>query len=184
MPKLELSEKQLRLISQALDFYARVGIGQMWAINDHPTFEKILEEKLRPSKVLEVGDSTERGEIKEICENMVTTEGNWGNGKELRKHPAEEVKLSIDYEKFHSIRDRAEEVLNIARNILICEELNNKASYGIHNPKVDESCREAWDLVQIIRHEFWKANPNRSDMTVDSSVSFSSSNTEPVKISL
>ena len=184
MAQLELTESQLRLISHALEFYSRVGIGQMWAIKDHPTFEKVLEDKLRPIKDLEIGDSTERGEIINIDGRVVTTEGIWGNGKELRQHQIEEVKLSIDYERFHSIRDRGEEALNIARNILLCDELHNNASYGIHNPKVDESCREAWDLVQMIRHEFWKANPNRNPHTVDSSVSFSSNNTKPVIINL
>jgi hypothetical protein len=43
-------------------------------------------------------------------------------------------------------------------------------SYGIYNSNVDESCREAYNMVQVIRHEFWKANPKRSSITVDSSV--------------
>jgi len=33
----EETNKQLRLIQQALDMYSRIGIGQMWVIKDHPT---------------------------------------------------------------------------------------------------------------------------------------------------
>jgi len=66
MATLQVNDEQLRLIQKALDFYSRVGIGQMWAIKEHPTYENILREKLRPKKQLEVGDSTERGEIVKI----------------------------------------------------------------------------------------------------------------------
>ena len=46
-------------------------------------------------------------------------------------------------------------------------------SWGIYHPSVDDSCRQAFDIVQVIRHERWKRNPNRSQATVDSSIHFS-----------
>jgi hypothetical protein len=58
MATLTVTNEHLVLIQRALDFYSRVGIGQMWAIKEHPTYERLLREKLRPKKKLEMGDQT------------------------------------------------------------------------------------------------------------------------------
>jgi hypothetical protein len=184
MATISLSDDQLKLIEKALEFYARVGIGQMWAIKDHPSYERILMEKLRPKKEIELGDKTEMGIVVEISEDTITTEGIWGGCKERRTHRREDVKLSIDYGEYHSIRDTGERQLNEGRNILLCENLHDNASYGIHNPKVDDSCRKAFDMVQLIRHEFWKRNPERIFSTVDSSVSLISEDSKKIKIEI
>ena len=185
MATLELTESQLRLVQDALDFYSRVGIGQMWAIRDHPTFENVLREKLRPKKPLEVGDKTERGEVVEIGKDYIKTKGSWGTGEEIREwKDVEKVKHSIDYNQFHEIRDRGEKVLNEGRNILLQDQIPNNGSYGIFNPQVDESCRVAWDILQVIRHEFWKANSDRSEITVDSSVHLSTEDSHKIKCEL
>ena len=47
MATLTVTDKQLRLIQQALDFYSRIGIGQLDEIKDHPTFAKYLAEQLK-----------------------------------------------------------------------------------------------------------------------------------------
>ena len=185
MATLELTESQLRLVQDALDLYSRVGIGQMWAIRDHPTFENVLREKLRPKKPLEVGDKTERGEVVEIGKDYIKTKGSWGTGEEIREwKDVEKVKHSIDYTQFHEIRDRGEKVLNEGRNILLQDQIPNNGSYGIFNPQVDESCRVAWDILQVIRHEFWKANSDRSEITVDSSVHLSTEDSHKIKCEL
>jgi hypothetical protein len=185
MTTLELTNEQLRLVQQALDFYSRVGIGQMWAIKEHPTYENHLREKLRPKKKLEVGDRTERGEVVEIGKGYIKTKGHWSNGEEIREWTdVENVKLSIDYGMYHEIRDRAEKVLNQGRNMLLQEELPNNGSWGIFNPSVDESCQVAFDIIQVIRHEFWKQNPNRSNITVDSSVHLHCKDSEKIKCKL
>lgn len=185
MATLELTNEQLRLVQQALDFYSRVGIGQMWAIKEHPTYENHLREKLRPKKQIEVGDQTERGEVVEIGKGYIKTKGHWSNGEEIREWTdVENVKLSTDYGMYHEIRDRAEKVLNQGRNMLLQEELPNHGSWGIFNPDVDESCRVAFDIIQVIRHEFWKQNPNRSNITVDSSVHLHCTDSEKIKCKL
>jgi hypothetical protein len=185
MATLTVTDEQLRLIQKALDFYSRVGIGQMWAIKEHPTYENILRDKLRPKKQLEVGDQSERGEVVEIGDGYIKTKGRWGNGEEIRTwDDPEGVKLSIDYGYYHEIRAVAEKILNQGRNMLLQDEIPHNGSYGIYNPKVDESCRVAYDLVQVIRHEFWKKDPERSDMTVDSSVMLSSKNADEIKCEL
>lgn len=184
MPTLTLTEKQLRLIQSALDFYSRVGIGQMWAIKDHPTYQQALYEKLRPKKKIEVGDITEQGEVIEVGSRYIKTRGVWIGKEEVRKWKPNQVKLSVNYEEFHNIRDAGEKQLNIGRNTLLCEEMLDNSSWGIHHPNVDESCREAFDIIQVIRHEFWKANPDRSDITVDSSIHFIASNSNSIKCEL
>ena len=64
MAKLELTNKQLRLVQTALDLYSRIGILQFEEILRHPTLEQVIEERFRPKKELEVGDKTDRGEGK------------------------------------------------------------------------------------------------------------------------
>jgi hypothetical protein len=60
--------------------------------------------------------------------------------------------------------------------------MSKHASYGIYNPnEVDESCRVAFDLIQVIRHEFWKNDPDRSSITVDSSVHLSTKESGKIK---
>ena len=102
-----------------------------------------------------------------------------GQFNEIKNHPTferhlhEEFKIEgkTDYNRFHSVRETADDALNVARNMLYNESsMDKNGSWGIYNPKVDDSCRDAFDLVQVIRHEFWKNDPDRSDITVDSSI--------------
>lgn len=185
MATLEVTNEQLRLIQQALDMYSRIGIGQLWVIKDHPTYYNVLHNKLRPKKEIEVGDSTERGEVVEIGDGYIKTKGHWGNGEEIRTWTdVEDVKLSIDYEKYHSIRDAADRTLHMGANMLLQEDFINGGSYGIYNPQVDESARVAWDILQVIRHEFWKQAETHSDMTTDSSVHLRTKDCDKIKCQL
>jgi hypothetical protein len=173
MAKIELSNEQLKLIQTALDFYSRIGIGQFTEIKNHPTFEKHLYDVCAPEKTPEVGDRTPQGEILEIKDGKALINGSvkdkmWNKEKEWKD--LKDVKLSTDYSKYHKLRDDIDLKLNEARNMLYNEHIGVNGSWGIYNPKVDESCREAYNMIQVIRHEFWKSNPERSQMTVDSSV--------------
>lgn len=185
MATLHVTEEQLKLIQCALDFYSRVGIGQMWAIKDHPTFQKVLYDKLRPKKNIEIGDRTERGEVIEIGDGYIKTKGTWGNGEEIRTHTdVENVKLSIDYGLYHQIRDEGEDLLVAGRNKLLQEDIHKNGSYGIFNENVDESCRIAYDIIQVIRHEFWKKDPQRNTITVDSSITIWTKDGKKIKCEL
>ena len=176
---LELTDEQLSLVQQALDFYSRVGIGQFNVIKDHPTFERHLEEVCRPDKEPEVGDRTPQGEILEIkkgkalINGSVSKEtGHWCEEKEWK--PLKDVKLSTNYSRYHTIRDSVDSILAQPRNMLINDyDMPQHGSWGIYHPSVDDSCRMAFDIVQVIRHEIWKKNPNRSSATVDSHIHFS-----------
>ena len=171
MAKLELNNDQLRLIQKALDFYSKVGIGQFNEIIEHPTFEKSLCSQFSPNKSFEVGDKTMRGEITKITKNAIWTKGSWGNGEEIKKWTdLENVMYSPDWSALHAMEDTIKQQLNVARNLLYGEDMGRNGSWGIYNEKVDESCREAFSIIQVIRHEFWKESPNRSNVTVDSSV--------------
>jgi hypothetical protein len=129
MATLTVTDKQLRLIQQALEFYSRIGIGQLDEIKEHPTFYKYLIEQVK------------------------------------------DVDGEVDFQKYHLIRKQADNAFTQGRNTLWNDfNRGTNGSWGIHNPNVDESCRVAYDLIQVIRHEFWKSNPDRKNFTVDSSV--------------
>ena len=171
MAKIELSIEQLKLIQTALDFYSRVGMGQFTEIKDHPTFERHLEDLCRPNKTPEVGDRTPQGKILKIKGDKALIDGSvkdgmWNKAQEWKE--LKDVKLSTDYPKYHAIRDEVDRQLAIARDMLYGEHIGVHGSWGIHNPKVDESCREAFEIVRKIRYQFWLTNPDRSDFTVDS----------------
>ncbi len=177
MNKLLLTDEQLWLVQRALDFYSRIGIGQFEQIKDHPTFEKFLHEEFRLKKgPVEVGDKTERGEVVEIGpkRKWIKTKGSWGKGEEVRKWTdVEKVRHSTDYNRYHRAREAVDLMLVQPRNTLIQDPLMPQhGSWGIHHPSVDDSCRMAFDIIQVIRHERWKLNPERSSATVDSHIHF------------
>lgn len=181
MPTLTVTENQLILIQRALDFYFRIGIGQFDKIKEHPTFERHLyKEFALGNGPFKVGDKTMRGEVVEVDPKgkWIKTKGSWGNGEEIKKwKDIKNIEYSTDYARYHSVRDAVDMALIHPRNILYNNhELGKNGSWGIHHPSVDDSCRQAFDIVQVIRHESWKQNPNRSNITVDSHISFTSDN--------
>lgn len=177
--KLEMTSSQALLINRALDFYSRIGIGQFDVIKNHPTFERHLHKEFALSNgPFKIGDKTMRGEVVEIGSKgkWIKTKGNWGNGEEIKKWTdVDKIEYSTDYIKYHAVRDAVDNMLIEPRNMLYNDNsLSRNGNWGIYNSNVDESCREAFDIIQVIRHEFWKINPNRSDITVDSHIHLSS----------
>lgn len=143
MAKLEVTNKQLRLIQHALDFYSRVGIGQFERIKEHPTFERHLYNEFKDEQGI------------------------------------------TDYGKLHQVRDEVDEIFNQAKKLLYNESSAVKnGGWGIGHTSVDDSCRDAFDLVKVIRHEFWKKNPNRSNITVDSSIHLTDRKNRNIKVEL
>lgn len=176
MAKIELTNDQLKLIQEALELYARIGTLHFDVILDHPTVDNCLTNQFTIKKELEVGDDTMRGEIVEIGENYIKTKGSWGSGEDTRIWTdIENIKLSPDWSKIHKKQDIIQMYFNDLKRQISEISLGDGGNLGIHNKLVDESCRQAFDIVQLIRHEFWKENPNRSSMTVNSSVSFTTS---------
>ena len=187
-----LTDEQLNIVQQALDFYSRVGIGQFHVIKDHPSFERRLHEAFRlKDGPVEVGDKTPRGEVVEIGpkRKWIKTKGTWGEGEEVKKWTdVENITHSTDYTRFHATRDAADSALTYPRNLLIQDmTMSQHGSWGIYNHSVDDSCRIAFDIIQVIRHERWKRNPNRSEVTVDSHIHFShrkDKTSEQIKVEL
>lgn len=173
MATIKLTNSQLRLIHNALDFYARIGTLQFERILDHPSIDSIFYDVITPKKDLEVGDDTKRGKIVEIGKGYIKTKGTWGNGEEIKTWTdVENIKLSPNWEEYHHKKDEITYYLNYLKKLISNIDFTN-GNLGIYNDKVDESCREAYDILQVIRHEFWKINPNKSNMTVDSSCNLS-----------
>jgi hypothetical protein len=169
MATITCTNKELKLIQTALDFYSRVGILQLDRILEHPTIESLLREQFRPKEILKVGSQTERGKVTKITKKSIWTKGSWGNGEEVRKwDDVENIKLSIDYNKYHARGDEIKELLSQVNSVIYAKPFGLNKSLGIYNEQVDESCRESFEIIQKIRHQFWLANLSRSNITVDS----------------
>ena len=166
MAKIKLTNKQLKLIQNALEMYSRIGILQLDKIIDHPTIINVIQKKFTKEKKLEIGDETMRGKIVEIGFNYIKTKGSWGNGEEIKTWiDIDKIKLSPDWNKIYDTKDKIKKYLDNIQYLI-----SGTGSYGIHSIEIDETCREAFDILQIIRHEFWKECKTRSEITVDSSV--------------
>ena len=117
-----------------------------------------------------------------------------GQFDKIKEHPTFENYLKkkfkndegkTDYSRYHEVRDTVDLMLVQPRNMLLNDlTLPKNASWGIYSPDVDESCRVAYDLIQVIRHEFWLANPNRSEHVVMSSVHLTSKDSYKIKVKL
>jgi hypothetical protein len=179
MNALHLTDEQLMIVQRALDFYSRIGIGQFERIKEHPTFEEFLYKSCTPKKTPEVGDRTPQGEILEIKNGKALINGSvdkktghWCSKPAWKK--LKDVKLSTNYTKLHELEKQIDAALVYPRNLLLQDPtLPEHASWGIYNENVHDSCRQAFDIVQVIRHERWKRYPKRSDITVDSHIHFS-----------
>ena len=117
-----------------------------------------------------------------------------GQFNAIKDHPTFEAHLhnefkdgngKTDYERYHSVRDAVDMMLIQPRNMLYNDSsIGKNGSWGIHHPNVDDTCRDAFDLVQVIRHEFWKQNPNRSSITVDSSITLTDNKNKNIEVDL
>jgi len=187
MASINLTNKQLRLIQTALDLYSRVGILQFDRLLEHPTIDDLIISQITPDKEFEIGDHTMRGEIVEIGDDFIKTKGRWGNGEEIKTWTdIDKIKHSPDWSKLHDKRNFIRYQLNKLKNEINGDNTVNfgdGSNLGIHNKNVDESCREAFDIIQVIRHEFWKESENKSNITVDSSISLTTSKS-PVEVKL
>lgn len=172
MANIKLTNDQLRLIETALDFYSRVGAADLVRILEHESIDKILTDKHTDLKKLEVHDNTTRGIITEIGDGYVKTRGSWGNGMEEKTWTdVDKITLSPDYGNFHKDKDHINIHLGAIKDIITSNKIGLHGNYGIHNGEISDSCRTAYDILQVIRHEFWKKNSDSSGMSVASSVS-------------
>jgi len=175
MASIKLTNKQLRLIQKSLDLYSRIGILQLDEILSVPTIDNFLYKQFTPNKELQVGDNTTRGKIVEIGEDFIKTEGTWSNGIEIKTwNDIDKIRLSPDYGMLHETSDKIKTKLNEIKVLITGDNQFYNAYTGIYGSTTDNSCREAFDMIQYIRHEFWKADPNHSNITVDSSITKSS----------
>jgi hypothetical protein len=171
MATITLNDKQLHLIQTALDLYSRIGILQFEEILQHPTIDSMIEDRFTDKKKLEIGDHTMRGEIVEIGDGFIKTKGLWNTLEEIKTwKDVDKVKLSPDWDRLYETQDIIRTRLNEIKHLISGEHYGNGGSLGIHNTNADETCREAYDMIQVIRHEFWKADIDRTNMTVDSDV--------------
>ena len=182
MAKIELTNKQLRMVQEALELYSRAGILQWRYVYNHPSVQKYLKESYSDEKELKVGVNTMRGTVVEIGEDYVKTKGTWGNGEEIRTWTdVENIEISPNWSKYQNAKNKIEKMFGDVNRIILNDfTFPDSASPGIHNPNSRESL-EVFDLIQIIRHEFWKANPNRG-IGVDSNININTGNNIKVEL--
>ena len=171
MAKIELTNEHLFIIQNALDLYNRIGILQLDQITEHENIDQMLMDRCTPEGDLVVGSDTNRGEVMEIGDGYIKTKGWWSNGKdEIRTwKDIENVRLATDYNKYHGIKDKIS-ALNSEIKFLITEESNMKHRGTSFSLGKGDNDYIGYDMIQVIRHEFWKQNEKRSSVTVDSSV--------------
>jgi len=188
MAKIEVTNEQLKLIERALELYSRIGILQLEHILEHPGIDKLLTKKhtVDYDEPLDIGVETRRGEVVEIGEGYVKTKGSWGDGEEIKTwNDIDNIKRSPNYSNMHREEDVIKEMLDKIELRISSNDVIRGSSYGIFDKEnVDESNRVAYDLVQVIRHEFWKSDENRSEVTVDSSVMLTTKNSDKIKVEL
>ena len=89
-----------------------------------------------------------------------------GQFERIKEHPTFENYLSnrfkdnegnTIYSQYHLVRDRVDNKLGEVKKLLYNED-GVKGHWGINHPNVDESCREAYDLINIIKQELFKQN--------------------------
>lgn len=168
---INCTEKELYLIASCLEFYTRVGIGQMNAICNHPSFEKIIEGLCTPNRSPIVGDSTPQGKVLEISNgkcliNGSVKNGKWCKDKEWKK--IKDVKISPDYSLYHKIMMTLVNELSAARDKAFNKNIGASGNFGIFNKQVDDSCRIAYHLKQEINHELWKNQDNKLNYSISS----------------
>src|ERR1035437_8580010 len=106
MARINLNNKQLRLIQTALDLYSRVGILQLEEILNNPTIDNCLIEQFTDKKTLVVGDETMRGTVVEIGKDYIKTKGTWGNGPEIKTwKDVKKIKKSPDWSKYRAAEE-------------------------------------------------------------------------------
>lgn len=104
---------------------------------------------------------------------------NLGQFDRIKELPTVQDKLAKNHRE--DSYDIGEFELLQARNVLFNMDFGFNGSHGINSEEVSDYARLAQDIIEVMRHEFWKNNPKRMEGTLDSSVTLRSE-FEPHKI--
>jgi len=88
-----------------------------------------------------------------------------------------------NYSKDQQKSERLNALISEMRDI-IYPELNGYAHWGIFNPKCPEESKVAYDVIQVLRHELWKLDPDKRYSTVDAGRPIQSSEEELCRVDI
>lgn len=72
----------------------------------------------------------------------------------------------IDWAKRGLLSSIAREHIDFLKKVLM--DCHPSGSHGIYNKDIDNSCRTAWDMQQVIRHQLWSERSDRLESSVAS----------------
>lgn len=102
----------------------------------------------------------------------------------IDKHDEDDgcIPNKINWQDYHALKDKINQYFSDVKYLIAGIYLGTNGSHGIHSKKIDESCREAFDILQVFRHEIWKNQPDRNNAVVSSSVHYASDH--PIDITI
>lgn len=104
--------------------------------------------------------------VQECCEEA------WERRNKTPEHPH-----GIGSQGWYDMRREVERHLDELK--LLCWDCDRIASYGVG---YNEYADMLYDMHQVIRHQLWLDNPDRSDITVDASSAMASGKEELIKV--
>lgn len=92
-----------------------------------------------------------------------------------------------NYESDESVHFSSKEQADIlfydGRNVILGERMSDNTYLGLHNEKVDNSCRIAFDIFKVIEHEKYKLNKEKTLFNVNSELYTITKDADKIKCS-
>lgn len=147
---IRCTEKELMLISKALDAYARIGAGRLNYALDNELFKQYMENYFTDKRNIEVGDNTNCGKVFEINGDKVTV---------LVSTVVEDAYMQV--KKIVDIKDVKLSPNHYVLQMIMADLRNKFDEYkgtGLYDDDVPDGAVTAFHLHQQIRHKLYIDN--------------------------
>lgn len=106
-------------------------------------------------------------EITDKMARVIVGQLDYGIGEEVDAAIARHRSDGKWNDDFYEISKQAKVYLDMLHTM--CWDQAPSTRYGVHYSKKSDAL---WDMHEVLRHQMWKENPDRSKMTVDSDKPF------------